>query len=167
MRNFEPSPKTTTYDLQKLRGIHNEILRMHLLGVKNSDIARDLDVTPQMVCYTVKSELGQERIKDLNGLADDDAIDIKAKIIETLPDSVELLKKVMRGDTEFDDLTTTTRVRAAESLLDRGGFGKVQQVRGTVQHEVLIGAQRIKETARELGYIQDEVIDVEAEAVEV
>ena len=73
----------------------------------------------------------------------------------------------MRGDTEFDDLTTTTRVRAAESLLDRGGFGKVQQVRGTVQHEVLIGAQRIKETARELGYIQDEVIDVEAEAVEV
>jgi len=167
MRNFPPPPKTSVYQLQKLRGRHHEIIRRHHMGMKNSEIAKELGITVLSVRNALESDLGRECIGELESAADNDAIDIAQEIAQTLPGSIALLRKVMEGDEKLDEVVLRDRINAAKDLLDRGGFGKIQRVRGSVSHEMTIGIERIKERARELGFIKNEAIDIDAEVMEV
>ena len=55
------------YQIQKLWDIHQEILRLLLLGHKPVEIAKTLGVTPTMVSYTANSELVKKRLEVMRG----------------------------------------------------------------------------------------------------
>lgn len=144
------------YDLQKLKGIHHRIIRLHLEGLSNKDIAQALGCTPQMVSYTINTDLAQEKIAVLNGEMDLAQLNAQRQARELAPVAVEVLQEIMLDRNN----KATDRRLAANSVLDRGGLPKSRNV--SVQQSHLSSGdiddikKIAKEQAREQGLVRDE-----------
>ena len=64
------------------------------------------------------------------------AMDISRDILETAPEALRLLKKVLAGEAIVDDKkpSVNAMIRTSESLLDRAGFGAVKKVATSNEH---------------------------------
>ncbi len=159
------SAPVSTSNLKKLRAIHGDILRLHHTGMSNNDIAKNVGVSICTVNYTIQSVPGQERLRELRLLSDNDSIEIAKKLRAIAPEAVDMLKDIMHDALEGEVISVPTRLRAAESLLDRGGWGKVSKSFVTVKDDDGI-INEIKERARKMGLIPDvPIFDAEVEAV--
>ncbi len=145
-------PKTNAFQLSELKDRHYEILRLAHLGLKYTEIAKRLDITHMTVSNTLKSELGQEQLDQLNTADDMDTIDVKKDIEDTQAEAVSLLKKVMTGDENIPGINISLRLKAATELLDRGGNSRIQRIQGEVNHGYIgdLGLESIKERAKEI-----------------
>ena len=121
---FVENQRNGYYDAQKLNDTHKEILRRISLGEKVENIARDLQVTTQMVRYTKSGRLGQQKLDLLEGARDAGSIDVAQRIQEIAPRALEILEDLMNDDSTNKGL----RARVADSLLDRAGYGAVKKV---------------------------------------
>lgn len=148
------SPKPRHYEPKEFHARHDEIIRLKLSGMKHTDIATELGITPAAVNYTVNGVLGKARMGELRLGADLDAGDTYDLLAQAAPDAAEFLAETL-GNVETP---TTERIRVAQDILDRTGHGKVHKVQQNINHNGSVGIARIKERAVELG-----IIDVIAE----
>jgi FixJ family two-component response regulator len=162
--SFPAMPQSRSYELKELRARHQEVIRLSLLGLSNKDIAGQLGVSEQMVCYTVNSELAKEKMGQLQISADTDAVDIAAEIKKIAPQAIDLLGDVVQG---LRDAPISLQVKVAQDVLDRNGNGKIQRVQGNVAHSYYgkVGIEQIKERATELGIGTGNVVEVPAEDI--
>lgn len=128
---------------------HQEILRRKALGLSAEDIATDLGISPQVVYHVTRSDLGQERLTELKAGRDIAVQEAMDHITEMMPQAVEVLHKALHGVGEMAGLKASERIKVAETVLDRGGLGKIQKVVGQMDHGLRgrLGIELIKESA--------------------
>lgn len=153
--------KDRKYNIQKLWDVHHEILRLTLLGLKSVDIATMLGVTPAMVSYTQNSTIAKRQLAVMRGARDANAVDVAKKIQELQPAAVQKLSELMESETEAISL------KAAMTLLDRGGNAPVQRVQADHRHLsfTIQELQEIKDRARKTMPIVHEIEDAQYEGV--
>jgi len=144
--------------IKRLWGMQNEVCRLHVIGgLKGTEIARMLGITPQTVYNIVGSEKGKEVIARLSLGRDVNAEDIQKRIQEIQPLALEILEDAMLDD----EAKLEVKVGIAKDLMDRGGHKPVSTVNiKSVSHRVDAEFLReIKDRAKE--------IQVEIEEVQV
>ena len=108
----------------ELFGRHFEILRLHVIGTKSIDIAKQLELTPECVSQVINSPVAQAHLKTLQGRADKNVTDLKKRFDDTALDAQELLEETMNNPNE----ETKIRVQIAQSQLDRAGHSPPKKI---------------------------------------
>lgn len=142
------------YELKKMREIHHEIVRQRFADPSKTqkEIAETLGVSPQMVSYTLNSEIVQRKLDVLRGAADQEALDLQKELRSIAPLMIQKLFNIaMEGASETDQRL------AASDLLDRVPETSKRTTHrseddGKVDDEEL---EEIKALARESGVVQD------------
>lgn len=93
------------------------------MGWDNKEIAEALDVTPQMVCYTKNSQLGQEKLGLMRASADANAQAAMAEVQALLPKALQTMREIL----EKDEVDYSQKRLAAQDLMDRGGLKPVEK----------------------------------------
>lgn len=144
-----PSPEGRKYQIQHMWGLHHEICRLALLGMKQVEIAERLNVTPATVGNTLGSEIVKKQMMILRGARDASTVDVARRIQEMLPEALDVMENILRNE----NASSAVRFGVAKDLLDRGGHGapKVIETRGFMTHLSGEDIERIKQRARESG----------------
>lgn len=111
------------YQILQIWDRHKEMMRLHLLGIKGVEIARRLGVTPQNVSDVLNSEIVKTELGHMQKQMDAGVLDIGKRLRNLAPVAVDVLEDTMVSII----VPASIRLKAAESVLDRGEFPKVQK----------------------------------------
>ena len=150
------------YQLQKLRGRHHLILELSARGMRNVDIAKRLNITEAAVCYTINSELGQQKLRVLQNKATADTIDLIKEFATLAPVAVEVIEEVLTDPSAKN----ADRLSAADKILNGAGFAKKQSVEINVHHVTDEEIQAAKLEARRKGRLAGLLVE-EAEVISI
>jgi len=123
-----------------------------LEGQSNERIAQDLSITPVAVSYTLNSDIGREKIEELQVIGDLDTASVIREIHDLIPHALQVHGDIVKDE----NMDPRIRQKSADSILDRGGFGRVTRVEAHMKHEkdVQRGKEEIRKRAVELGLIK-------------
>ena len=86
------------YDIKQLWQRSHEILNLALLGHKQSDIARILNITPQTVCNTLNSTLGKEAIAERRQERDAEYEELQDEVMSLTRKSLAIYNKILETE---------------------------------------------------------------------
>lgn len=122
---------STKWEPQSLNPRHREIMRRLLEGATNLEIAESMDISPQTIVLLRGSKLFCAELAKLEESADFNVVR-RAEALSN--EALDTLKAAMRRGG-----TAALKLRAAESILDRAGYGKIEKkVVGIVAGEAVI-----------------------------
>ena len=147
------------YQIEQLWSIHHEITRLSLIGMKQIDIAKHLNVSPVMVSYTLRSPLVTRQLDQMKSVRDMEAIDISTEIKNLAPKAVAVLEELMDND------LPNVKLSAAKDILDRAGYAATKTIRTENIHAHFSADEisEIKQNARDIGLLIDADYMVEAQ----
>lgn len=152
------NPYGRRYQPKKLNERHHNILRLHLLGYSNKQIAERLGCTPASVSIAVNSNLGRLQAGLMRAEVDNGAIEAAKRIRALAPKAIDVIEETMSDE----EVPYAVRLRAAQDALDRAGFGAVKRV-DTRSMSVSLSSDDLEELkasalarARENGLVVDE-----------
>ncbi len=96
--------------LKALRPIHYKVISLHLSGLKNIDISRQLNIHQQTVVNVVHSRLGREAIEGAMEKYYDEFYELAPKVVKTIRQTLD------------DDQNPDLRLRAASMWLKTSGW---------------------------------------------
>jgi|TARA_R110000744_G_scaffold341003_2_gene446302 hypothetical protein len=96
--------------LKALRPIHYRVISLHLSGLKNTDISRQLNIHQQTVVNVVHSRLGREAIEGAMEKYYDEFYELAPKVVKTIRQTLD------------DDQNPDLRLRAASMWLKTSGW---------------------------------------------
>lgn len=143
--------------LKELKAVHQEILRRHVAGQQNVDIAKDLSIAPGTVTTTVQSTLGAARIAELEAAADAEIAGVSISIRNAAARAFEKMQELL----EADDTSNSLRFAVARDIMDRAGLGAVQKVARIEQKLTTADLEELKRRGREAGIIK--TVDMQEE----
>lgn len=116
--------KVGSWELKRLKALHREIIRQHILGLSNVEIAAKLGCTKQTVSNTLTSKVAREQIAVMQGVMDMGTMDI----IEYMKHNS--MPVVLEMEEMIEDPATPHAVRAGlmKDWLNRAGFAPVQKI---------------------------------------
>lgn len=119
---FERYLDGDSHQLQELKDLHQEVIRLHTAGLRPSEIAKTLGITRQWATAVRNSHLGTEEAERLKSLRDDISLDFASKLRNGGDYSLDYLVGVMTPDTQQSkafDMMPALKVKVAQDLLDR------------------------------------------------
>lgn len=139
-KSFEPTQLWDRYQ---------EVARRIVLGQKNVEIANDMSLTAETVSYIRNSEIVQAQLKKLQARANEETVDISARIKAMAPKALDVLESLINGKVDGETIPAKTRAFHAEKLLDRAGHAPPKEVRSLNLHGHYTSEdiKRIKERA--------------------
>jgi predicted transcriptional regulator len=139
------------YAIEQLWDIHHEILRLALMGNKQIDIARHLNISPVMVSYTLRSPIAAQQLECMHADRNGRAMVIAEEIKKLAPRAVEVLEELL------DDPLPNMKLAAAKDILDRAGHAAVRVIKADVQHTHFTSDEinEIKQRAKDIGLLVD------------
>jgi len=163
-----------SYELQKLRHEHQEILRLTVMGMTATDVANELGVTPVTVRNVVGSAVSQGLLSAMHAARNGAAVDVGAALTAAAPRAFKVVEQAFRsvlGDTLDDaasgsrqlNLTDKEVVDTAFRLLDRAGHGPVRK--SEVTHSGIVTARLVADLNEAAKALEPTVV-VPAELVE-
>ena len=105
--------KTAQFEPKKLWQQHHEIANLHVLGWKNTQIAKHLGITKEHVSSIVNSSATKAKINILRAKRDADTFDVMEEVTKLLPEAVETYKKILAGE----DGTAQLRKSVADTII--------------------------------------------------
>jgi predicted transcriptional regulator len=123
--------------IKEIRARHQAIMRLHLIGVSQKDIAEVLEISPQMVSIVQNSDIYRAEIGKLQRQATDKVVeetaDLHKRIERLAGKSLDVLDDIL------NDALADNKLKAdvAFDILDRGGYKSAQKV----EHEITWGDQ--------------------------
>lgn len=132
------------YEIQEIQVQHRSIIDMLFAGHSNVEIAETLGITTATVSNVRNSTLVREQLARMTAQADADAIQTRKRIAALADTCIDTVVEVMEKG-----ISESARLRAAEMLLDRGGFSvpKEQSVHNHL-HLTSNDVETLKERAR-------------------
>lgn len=146
------------YQIENVWEVHHEVARRILLGEKNVDIAKDMNISPVMVSYTRNSHKVKALIAELESRRDGVSVDIAQDIQELCPLAIKRMGEMLAKGTEKD----SDMIKIGFGVLDRGGHSPVKRsinVNGALTKDMI---NNLKTRGLEL---QSEAIDVTSKEV--
>lgn len=119
-----------THDIKQLWQRNHEILRMALIGIKGTEIARILNITPATVSSTLNSELGRKKLSGLRKKRDDEIVDVTVEVTKLLPKALEIYENVLDGQ----EITKLQKETADTLVMDIGGHRAPTKVQSESAH---------------------------------
>jgi hypothetical protein len=119
------------YGLEVVRPFHREVARRLALGQKPSAVAGALGVTPSRIQQLMNSPLFKIELKKLMDERDQSVVDVRNSLKEISPVALEILERTM-----YTAKSERLRKEAAESVLDRAGFGAINKSAVAIQADV-------------------------------
>lgn len=156
-RKLMPGIPRRTYIAKEMNERHHEIARMVILGYKNKEIAKTLNITKEFISQVKQSPPVQEQLAILTGARDAQTIDVARQIQVILPKCVEYLS----GTIEDPEISDSLKSRNAFGLLSTGGHGPAKNINVKGVHAVLTAddIREIREDAQnlatEIGLIEE------------
>ena len=139
-RKLVPGTVRKTQVVREMNERHHEIARMVILGYRNTEIAKILNISKEFVCAVRNAPPVKEQVAILAGARDAETVDVAKQIQLALPDCVKYLIETV-PDVEISD---NLRSRNAFGLLAVGGHGPAKNINVKGVHAVLT-ADDIKE----------------------
>lgn len=155
--------KRQSYEIKQLWENHHQILRLISLGMKNTEIASELNISSQTVSNVRNSALAQEVLQKQKETLDEEIVSISKRIEKFTPIALQLLEDIIEGKVET---SIGLAARTAENYVSRGGYGTVQKsvsLNGTLTKSDL---ERIKERAKEAKR-ENSLVAIEVESREI
>ena len=141
------------FEVQKIWNITHEIMRLHILGLKNVDIADRLGITAQTVSNAVNSSIVKRQIAIMQGARDANTVDVTKRVLEMAPKALDVLENIMTSENE----TGSVRLRAAVEVLNRNvDTAPVRKTETHAQYEHFLRGKHIdeiKKIAKERGLL--------------
>ena len=165
------SLSVTKYGLGYIRPYHREFARRLVLGEKAKEICDALGVSESRFSIIVNSPLFKMEIKRLEEMRDRGVGDVTQTLRELSPIALEVVERTMHKAK-----SESMRFTAAESILDRAGFGKTSRtdvrVSGGIASSNLSQAELRKLVEERVKRMKDEIEtrnreDKDAEAIEI
>ena len=157
-----------TYVAKNLWQRHHEILNLHVLGAKGTEIARRLNITPQSVSNVINSPLAQQKIAAMRAVRDTEVLDVRKEVQDLLPAAMDTYREVLMKK----DSDPKLKVQVANTIvMDLAGHAAPKKVAGVVAHvmttpEIEELKKRGLEAGKALGCIVDgEVVEDENSGV--
>lgn len=148
-----------TFEVNEMWELHHEIVRRLVLGQKNSEIAKALNVTPVMVSYTRNSKVVRKQLDLMRGARDAETLDVAIRIRENAPEALALLEDIIEDHGETHGIALAART--AESMLDRGGYAAPKKLEGVIAHFTKDEIEELKRQAVEASRDAGMIIDAE------
>lgn len=142
-----PLKEARHWSVSEMWDIHHEIARMLLIGWKNVDIAKKLDVSAVMVSEVRNSPVVRDKLALMCKARDADAIDVAKEIKDFAPVALNLLKDIVTGEGDGEGASIGLRGKHAKDLLEKGGHVAVQKSLGLVGHLTAEEIEAMKEKA--------------------
>lgn len=142
---------------------HHEIARLLVLGWPNTEIAAELNITPQQVSSVRNSPVVQDKMAIMHATRDVATIEVKEEINALAPIAVQRLREALEdGSVLGKELNASTIVKVADSIIDRDQGKAIQRVdsRNANMHFTKDDIEEIKERARKLGMDSDQVVNI-------
>lgn len=108
-----------TYDIKQLWQRSHEILALAVRGLKGTQIAELLDISPQTVSNTLNSDLGQRKLSVMRRSRDDAAVEVSERIAVLTERALDTYEEI------FDDDVATVdqkRKTADVVMLELSGY---------------------------------------------
>lgn len=169
-----PGHERKTFEVQHMWQIHHEIVRMRILGMKGTDIAEALDVSPAMVNYTLNSVVVKDKLSVMQGARDADTIEVAKEIAKMFPKALKIYDKILDeegndGGSAHAGASLGLQKATADRVLEVGGHGPVRRIDARHAHaHAHFSAEEIEEIKKrgQVAAIESgEIVDVEAEEV--
>lgn len=149
------------WHIDECKDRHQEIARRLVVGQAPDAIAADLGISAQTVYQTKRSPVMMEKMRELHAARDIAMVEQGQKFLGFANDASDEMHRILQSPEE----PGSTRLRAAEAILDRAGLQLEKTLnvnnRHSVQDEVL---EIVKRRARESGLMEPDATDtIEAE----
>jgi DNA-binding CsgD family transcriptional regulator len=118
-------------DVRTLQARHYQVIRMHVDGMKNVDIAEQLGITPMSVSQIINSDLSREHIAKLTAAADKTAVVSHLEFQAAAVEANKYLRGIIRGE---EEAPVNTRVQVCQNYLDRAGYAPIAKSQVAVAH---------------------------------
>lgn len=144
------------FELQKLRDLNKEIIRLAVTGMKQKEIAKVVGCTEMTVANTLASGVARQQIANMHAMRDRQAVDIGSRIQELAQEAIEVMGELLLSPSTRDNV----RKDIAVDLLDRAGHSPVRRLetRQTITQGEL---DAVKQKALEIGRMSGLVRDVD------
>uniref|UniRef100_A0A6M3JCD3 Uncharacterized protein n=1 Tax=viral metagenome TaxID=1070528 RepID=A0A6M3JCD3_9ZZZZ len=136
-----------SWEVSKLWDIHQEVIRLKTLGMKNVQIQSALGVSKGLVTCTLNSRVAQDKLMIMRGARDAETIDLAKRIKEFAPKCLDLLESVVEGVGAGTGATLGLRVRTSQDYADRAGLGAVRKFQSESVHLTVADIEKIKQRA--------------------
>jgi len=161
-------PEGKVFEVQKIWNITHEIMRLHILGFKNVEIASQLNITAQTVSNAVNSTIVKRQMEVMQAKRDVDTIAVAERVVQMSGKALDVLETIMDDEKE----PGSVRSKVALSILDRNS--ETAPVRRTESHGIYEHFLRgktiaeVKQLARDRGYLSkpEQVEDVSFKEIE-
>ena len=158
--------------ISAVKPLHREVARRLILGQKVREISLELGVSEAGLRTMIKSPLFKLELKRLSDLRDEGLKDVTKTLSDLAPVALETIERTM-----YKTKSDAIRLKAAETLLDRAGFGSINKsllnISGSLTHHHNLSKNELKRLVLErINRIEREVSEEraalkEAEAIEV
>ena len=147
-RRLMPGTVRKTQTVREMNERHHEVARMVVLGYRNTEIAKILNITKEFVCAVRNAPPVKEQVAILTGARDAETVDVARQIQIALPECVKYLTETVPDV----DLSDGLRSRNAFGLLAIGGHSVTKNINVRGVHAILTAddIKEIKENAAEV-----------------
>lgn len=137
------------------------MIRLRSVGLTNKQIAEQLGCSAQVVSMVCNGELGKRRRMELQAQRDIEAMVVQERISELVPKALNALEEAVESDLS----PFAVKVKAAEAILDRGGYVVPKVLKGEINHGHFTATElaAMRQRAGEAGAILDIELEPEQE----
>jgi hypothetical protein len=149
------------YEIQHIWEVHQEVIRLLVMGAKPADISAQLGISKQQISNIRNSSIVKEAIEELQSKRNADAQKVSERIQRLAPKAIDRLQEVLDNPAYHDEKLVAN---VAKDILDRAGHGSVQKI--AVGHAVLSPERidEIKQRALDAGLSSGVVVRKSEEA---
>ena len=151
----EDGAESTQWILQKLKPKHKQVCALLAQGMKNVDVAKIVEVTPEYITMLLRQPLIVQELKRLSGIAE-------VKMESLFPKAVDVMGEVLQAGSNGEKLKAA---RLVGEFTKRIGSGKGMQGEPTNREERLVQLSErlvgLLETKRGNTYEGSQVSDAE------
>ena len=131
-RRVEPSERKT-YNIQQLWQRTHEIIALTLLGMKEIDVAKSLNIHPQTVSNTINSDLGRKKLSEMREERDKDFTKVAEETARLFPLAMKTYERILEGE----EKSKLQKEAADTIIMDIGGYRAPTKVQGEHVHAYL------------------------------
>lgn len=161
-RRAEPEERKT-YNIQQLWQRTHEIIALTLIGMKEVEVAKSLNIHPQTVSNTINSELGKKKLSEMREERDKSFTKVAEETARLFPLAMKTYERILEGE-EKSKLQKET---ADTIVMDIGGYRAPTKTQSESVHAFLSKEdieefkKRGTEAAKASGMLVEEILEGE------
>lgn len=147
-KNIDSDRYQATWKVKDLTNKHRQIIRLMFVGLSSKEISERTGFGIDYITRLKSSPIVQEKINELNYIADSNAVDVRKEMEAIKPHAFENISEaITKGSVKGVELTASQILKESNNLLDRTE-GKPSQTQEHQHQHVHLNADDIEEFKR-------------------